>query len=83
MIKSKMLPCLKESCLTNEFGKLRARKCDYKFCTFCEKHEDQKPIVMKGLCDFITEEEYIFDRELYPEGTRNGRIYFRFEEKVE
>ena len=69
--------------MTNEFGKLRARKCDYKFCTFCEKHEDQKPIVMKGLCDLITEEEYIFDRELYPDGTRNGRIYFRFEEKVE
>ena len=64
--------------MTNEFGKLRARKCDYKFCAFCEKLVDQKAIVMKGLCNLVTEDEYIFDRKLYSDGTRNGRIYFRF-----
>ena len=66
-----------ESCLTNEFGKLRPRKCDYKFCAFCEKLPEPKPIVMKGFCDSVTEEEYIFDREYYPDGIKNGRINFR------
>ena len=66
-----------ESCLTNEYGKLRPRKCDYKFCAFCEKLENPKPIVMKGFCKSVTEEDYLFDREHYTDGMKNGRIYFR------
>ena len=66
-----------ESCLTNEYGKLRPRKCDYKFCAFCETLENPKTIVMKGFCKSVTEEDYIFDREYYPDGMKNGRIYFR------
>ena len=38
---------------------------------------DPKQIVMKGFCRTVTEEDYIFDREYYPDGMRNGRIYFR------
>ena len=33
---------------------------------------------MKGFCKSVTEEDYIFDREYYPDGMKNGRIYFRF-----
>ena len=32
---------------------------------------------MKGFCDSVTEEEFIFDREYYPDGIKNGRINFR------
>jgi hypothetical protein len=73
---------LKESCLTNEFGKLRPRKCNYKFCAFCEKLPNPKSIVMKGFCDSVTEEDFIFYREYYPDGIKNGRVYFRYTDIV-
>jgi len=75
-----------ELCLTNEFGTLRPRKCDNKFCAFCKKstkkfvkeeRTDPKPILLKGLCKTATEEDFIFDTEFYPSGMQDGRIYFR------
>ena len=63
--------------MTNEFGKLRPRKCYLEFCAFCEKMKNPKPIVMKGFCKSVIEDDHIFDREYYPDGKKNGRIYFR------
>ena len=42
-----------ELCLTMEFGTLRPRKCDNKFCAFCKK--STKKFVKEERCDFMIE----------------------------
>ena len=64
-----------EICLTNEFGKFRPRRCNFKFCAFCEKLEEVKPIHMKGFCEEMVQS--FFDKEYFSEGLRNKRIFFR------
>ena len=65
-----------EICLTNEFGKFRPRRCNFRFCAFCEKLPDVKPIYMKGFCQEMVQS--FFDKEYYADGLRNKRIFFRF-----
>ena len=65
-----------EICLTNEFGKFRPRKCkEYRFCAFCDKLPEVKPIYMKGFCEDIVHE--FFDKEYFLDGKRNKRLFFR------
>ena len=65
-----------EICLTNEFGKFRPRRCNFRFCAFCEKLADVKPIYMKGFCEEMVQS--FFDKEYFADGLRNKRIFFRF-----
>ena len=67
-----------EICLTNEFGKFRPRRCNFRFCAFCEKLEEVKPIFMKGFCEEMVQS--FFDKEYFADGLRNKRIFFRFEQ---
>ena len=62
--------------MTNEFGKFRPRRCNFRFCAFCEKLEEVKPIFMKGFCEEMVQS--FFDKEYFADGLRNKRIFFRF-----
>ena len=63
-----------EICLTNEFGKFRPRRCNFRFCAICEKLPEVKSIYMKGFCEMV---QNFFDKEYYVDGLRNKRIFFR------
>ena len=65
-----------ETCLTNEFGKFRPRRCeDFTFCAFCEKQAEVKPLIMKGFCPEMLKVH--FDKEYYMDGLQNKRPFFR------